>query len=852
MEILETFKVYPDIPEELSFLDYLAGNLWFSWNHEAVDLFRRINPGQWERKKRNPVAFLSSISQRQFEKLSMDAGFLDHMKRVQEKFEKMFSKEPDYLNLEIEGRETIAYFSMEFGLHESLPCFAGGLGVLAGDHLKAASALGLPITGIGLLFGQGYFRQFLNHEGWQQEKYFENDIFDMPLQRVKDRFNNDLVIAVTGDEEVIKAAVWQVKVGRVRLLFLDTNLRENSAFARNITSRLYASDPDVRVAQEALLGIGGVRALKALDIFPVVCHLNEGHCSFACMERLSMIMDKYGVDVAAAVEISRRSSVFTTHTPVAAGHDEFYDSGVTPYIRDFTDRFGLSGSEILSWGKPYENKDTELFSMFVLGMHLSGYINGVSRLHGQVARKMWTCAWPKRYPEEIPITHVTNGVHILSYISAQKSALLERYIATDWGEKVSDPEIVARIDEMDDEELWRTHEIERARLVRRCRRLLIHQYGLRNAPRYVMDEVENALDNTTLTICFARRFATYKRADLLLKDPERLLRIINSERRPVQFVFAGKAHPSDNEGKELVQRIVEFARKHEVRHRFVFIEDYDINVARYMVQGCDVWLNTPRRPNEACGTSGMKASANGGLNLSILDGWWCEAYHEKRGWAIASGEVHDDHEYQDMVESQALYNLLENEVVPCFYDRKSGSAPKKWINMMKEAMKMAILEYSSHRMVKDYSDRFYLPASKNLKLLTENDALAARKLASRMKRLDSLWDGVEVENPGVLQYNSFKVGDTFRVTCRVDLGELSPEEVRVQLYYGRLKSNDELHGARTGDMWIQEILGEGAYIFACTVTCEDSGRFGYTVRTVPKGDEVLTATPGLITWAAQS
>ncbi|OQY50561.1 MAG: alpha-glucan phosphorylase [Desulfobacteraceae bacterium 4572_89] len=849
MEEMQIYKVYPSIPEPLSFLDYLARNLWWCWNHEAIELFHRINPVQWEKIGKNPVAFLSLISQRRFDELSKDESFLGHLERVKTKFEKMFSYVSQIKEFDLGPRETISYFSMEFGLHESLPFFAGGLGILAGDHLKASSTQGIPLTGLGLMFKEGYFKQFLDHNGWQQETYPINDVFELPVQKVMDSSGFEIKIEIPGPNGWIRAHVWQLKVGKIKLLLLDSNLPENPAVIRDITSRLYASHGEIRVAQEILLGIGGIKALAAMDIFPNVCHMNEGHCSFAGLERVSTIMDKYNLDFQSAIQICRRSSVFTTHTPVAAGHDEFPKELILPYIQPYAEKFAISEEELLSWGEPYGNENTGKFSMFIFGANFSGYINGVSRLHGQVARSMWQSLWPGHHVKEIPISHITNGVHICSYISKHKNSLLERYLSTDWSNRLSSPKLISRIDNIDDTDLWHVHELDRSNLVRKCRQLLLLQHEKRNAQRNVLDELVSVLDHRVLTICFARRFATYKRAGLLLKDVSRLTKLIIDENRPIQLVFAGKAHPNDNEGKEIIKSIVEFASIHEVRHRVVFLENYDINIARYMVQGCDIWLNTPRRPNEACGTSGMKASANGGLNLSILDGWWCEGFRENRGWAIEEGDVYDDHEYQDELESQALFNLLEGEVIPKFYDRKRGNPPEKWIKMMKEAMKMAISDFSSDRMVREYSTRYYVPASKNFKLLTEDSAEKARELAKVQSRLTTLWGSIELSKPKVITDVDFTVGDTFRITLEVFLGELIPEEVEVQIYHGKLRPSDQLEGSRAETMWLQETISQGTHIYACTITCSDSGRFGYTARVIPKGDEVLKNTPGLITWA---
>ncbi len=853
MKKVQIYKVYPAIPESLSFLDLLARNLWWCWNHDAIELFHRIHPVKWEKSGKNPVAFLSHISPERFDNLSKDESFLGHIERVKAKFEQILSQASQIQEFDLNSKETIAYFCMEFGIHESLPFFAGGLGILAGDHLKACSNLGVPLTGIGLLFRKGYFKQYLDHNGWQQETYPINDIFDLPVQKVKDDSGFEIKIEIKGSIGLIHACVWELNIGKIRLLLLDTNLPENPTFIRDITSRLYASHGKIRVAQEILLGIGGIKVLDAMNIFPNICHINEGHCAFAGLERISIIMDKYNLDFQSALQICKRTSIFTTHTPVQAGHDEFPREFVRPYIRSYASKFGISDDKLLSWGEPHGIEGTGKFSMFIFGTNFSGYINGVSRLHGEVARSMWQSLWPKHHVKDIPISHITNGIHICSYISKHKNSLLERYLSLDWSNRLNNPNLISRINNIEDAALWHVHELDRSNLIKKCREILRAQYERQNAPRNVIDEVATVLDHRVLTICFARRFTAYKRAGLLLRDTKRLIKLINNKDRPIQFVFAGKAHPNDNEGKKIIKQVIEFAQIADIRHRVVFLENYDIHIARYMVQGCDVWLNTPRKPYEACGTSGMKAASNGGLNFSILDGWWCEGFKNNRGWSIGNGNIYDDYEYQDEIESQALFNILEKDIIPKFYNRKKGNPPIKWIKMMKEAMKMAIIDFSSDRMVRQYSTKFYIPASKNFKLLTYNSAEKAKKLAQTMSRLVVLWSNIQLATPKFINEGDFIVGDTFRITLKVGLGKLTPKEVEVQIYYGKVKSSehsDNLEGSKAKTMHLKKTKKISKdNIYTCTITCSDSGRFGYTARVIPKGDKILSNTPGLITWA---
>ena len=852
MRAIQTFQVFASIPEPLLFLETLSRNLWWSWQHDAQELYRRINPSLWEKSGRNPVVFLTYVDPKRFEELARDESFLAHQRRVKDRFISQVLGPVDRPEMKLDQKGTIAYFSMEFGVHESLPIYAGGLGMLAGDYLKAASDLALPMVGVGLLYRKGYFQQFLIQDGWQQEQYPETDIYQLPLDRVRDRSGNELNISIPGPDGDIHAMVWKSAVGRVPLYLLDTNLGQNPVEIRDITSTLYAGEGKVRLAQEVLLGIGGMRALKAMGIHPTVCHMNEGHSAFSSLERLAQTIEAYSVDLKTAMEIVPRATVFTTHTPVAAGHDEFSAELVKPYLIHLEGRLGTKVDKIISWGQAVKSGPTGPLSMFVLGLRMAQYCNGVSELHGVTARRMWSHVWPGRPEDEIPISHVTNGVHVPTWVSRENALLFERYLGPDWNIDPWRPDNITRINEIYNEELWRAHEMSRSRLISTCRKLMKQQYERLNAPKAMMKEVETVLDQDALTIGFARRFATYKRADLILKDPDRLEAMINSKTHPVQFILAGKAHPKDQEGKELIRRLIQFARRPGIRHRVIFLENYDPHIARHLLQGADVWLNTPRRPFEACGTSGMKAALNGVLNVSTLDGWWCEGYSEERGWRIGSEEEFSDHEYQDSVESQALYNVLENDVIPCFYDRRNGDAPLQWLAMMKASMKMAMQSFCSQRMVREYEKRFYQPMANRMKTLFADGAVEAKALALQYQRLRSLWKTIRIELPVKDSPGPFRVGDTFNVTSVVHFGEIRPEEVVVQIYYGPVKGMDAMPTGQKEVMSVQQDLGNGKFLYTCTVTCRHAGRYGFTARMVPLGDDRLRFTPGFITWAQET
>ncbi|MFZ3046046.1 MAG: alpha-glucan family phosphorylase [Desulfatirhabdiaceae bacterium] len=849
MNSLQTFNVFPSLPHSIQFLDKLSRNLWWSWHRDAIDLFRRIDPKMWLETKGNPLMFLTRIPPNRLMEISRDESFLVHQQGVMEKFITEIENDTEDNGTPYGLNGTVAYFSMEFGIHESLPLFAGGLGILAGDHLKSASDMGLPLTGVGLFYQSGYFHQYLDHDGYQQEEYPETDVFTLPMFRVPDSNGNDLIISVDGPMGIIHACVWKLHVGRIPLYLLDTNIGINPTIIRCITSNLYAGDYEKRLAQEVLLGIGGIRALSAMNIFPTVCHINEGHPALASIERLYEFMTRYRIDIRTALEIIPRSTVFTTHTPVAAGHDEFPAHWVEPYLKPLSERLDVSCDEMISWGQPRNHGVEKPFSMFILGKRMAHYCNGVSRLHGRVARRMWAHLWPGLPESEIPITHITNGVHVATWISHEYSPLFERYIGPNWELDIRNPEIVKRFDDIYDEELWRAHEINRARLVRTCRKKMIDQYRRRHAPLSMMKDAESVLDQGTLTIAFARRFASYKRAYLILQEPERLEAMIASKTHPVQFIFSGKAHPKDKEGKDLIKRLVEFARRPGVRHRIVFLEDYDIHTARYLVQGADVWLNNPRRPFEACGTSGMKAAINGVLNASILDGWWDEAYTERCGWIIGDGFEYTDSAYQDIVDCRSLFNVLENEVIPCFYERDKGGLPIRWIKMMKESMKTTIQNFSSARMVSEYEQLHYLHSAYQTAGLLLNNAEEARRIHAQGERLMLLWKHIVVQHP-VSDFNQqYRLGDPLDVSVDVFLGTLHPDEVEVELCVGKALTVDGMDEIQTEKMydWIE--LGTGHFRYRRSIICTKSGRFAFTVRVMPKGDDRLRYTPGLITWA---
>lgn len=848
MNRIQLFNVAPSIPQRLAFLERLSRNLWWCWNSDAIELFRRINPQKWRESWHNPLLFLGQVPQERLESLAADEGFVSHIKQVEARF-KRDVQEDACLDSTLSHRK-VAYFSLEFGMHESVRVYSGGLGCLAGDHLKAASDINLPMVGIGLMYRQGFFQQYLNKDGWQQEAYPQNELHLMPLTRVQRADGQPVMVSLPLPEGELQAIVWKLMLGNVPLLLLDANIPENPPEFRRITAQLYAGDRRMRLRQELLLGIGGFRALLAAGCEPAACHMNEGHAAFMGLERIAHLMKTRSLPLDEAVQVTARSTIFTTHTPVPAGNEAFDSSLLYPHLQALHKELRLDIPTILAWGKhPEQNPQHEL-NMTVLGLRLSEYRNGVAQLHGKVERKMWAKLWPNSPEDEIPIGHVTNGVHVPSWLSLDNMSLFDRYFGPTWREHPSSADVLSAIHQIPDEELWRAHELGRTRLVRTVRELAEKQYAARNATRVEIAQAKSVLDHDVLTLGFARRFATYKRAALLLRDPQRLEALLCNESRPVQIVFSGKAHPADDHGKALIQQIVQFARRPQVRRRIVFVENYDISIARSLVQGVDVWLNTPRRPQEASGTSGMKAVMNGGLHVSVLDGWWCEGYNAECGWAIGHGEEYEDSEYQDTVEALALYNILENEVVPCFYDRPAGDVPQRWVRMMKASIRMGLSFFTSHRMVSEYKSLYYDQAVEDYDRLLSDNGAAARNLVEQYKRLESLWPAVSLELPVTERNLSLlHVGDRFAVTTNLHLGDLKPDEVEVHVYYGPVNAENAIAESRVEPMTLAEEAGPGRYRYQCELVCASTGRYGLTARVIPRGTRWRNAVPGFLTWA---
>jgi starch phosphorylase len=843
------YTVVPRLPSRFSPLLELARNVWFSWNLPVIDLFRSVDQNLWEETGHNPMAMLGQLSQERISELVDDEGFLLEMDRIYEEFTRYREDHRKYdFGLETPIDFTVAYFSAEFGLTDSLPIYSGGLGVLAGDFLKSASDLRFPVVGVGLLYQKGYFRQYLNVDGWQQETYSDNDFHNLPVVLERDEHNNPLTIEVPIQDRRVKVRVWRIQVGRVPLYMLDTNTVENAEEDRDITGALYGGDREMRLRQEIILGIGGVRALKRLDIRPAVFHMNEGHSALANLERVRLLMEEERLSFLEAREAVYASSVFTTHTPVPAGIDIFDASLISSRLGSYVRSLGLSLDQFLTLGSANERGPKNSFNMAVMALKSSSKTNGVSLLHRTISRRMWQEIWPALPEEDIPIESVTNGIHIPSYISDDMCGLFSRYLGRRWTEDPDNASVWMRVNRIPDAELWRTHERRRERLVAFTRQRLQEQIRRRGGQKEEIQSAAQVLRPEALTIGFGRRFATYKRGDLILKDPARLSKILNHPQRPVQIIFAGKAHPQDNQGKEVIKHIVHLAGQPEFRDRIVFVEDYDLNVARYMVQGSDIWLNNPRRPLEACGTSGMKAAANGAINMSVLDGWWAEGYQLGLGWAIGSGEEYQDPQYQDYVESQSIYDLLERYAAPLFYERGRDNLPRGWIGMMKNSMLNLVGRFNSHRMLQDYTQELYLPSALNWKKMEAENFKGARNLTAWIQYVKGNWGQLRILGKKAGSQGPIQFGRTLKVEAVLQLGRLSPQDLAVDIYYGRVDSKAEFLDRDT--IPLKEFAQEdGKTVFQGEIPCQRVGRFGFRIRLLPS--HPLLSNPyslGLVLW----
>ena len=851
---IKQYLVLPQLPDKIRRLQELAHNLWYSWNPELVQLFRDLDEKLWEETNQNPVEMLARLPQEKLKSYSEDQKFLERLNNLYEEFQKYLERKNwyhfKYGNLE---KNTIAYFSLEYGLDTGLPVYSGGLGVLSGDTLKAASDLGIPMVAVGLLYRYGYFRQILSSEGWQQERYEENDWYHMPVRRVKDKNDKPLQISFDLDGQVVHLQLWKVSVGQIPLYLLDANIPDNSPKIRDITSVLYGGDKEMRIRQEIVLGIGGVRALKALGISPSIFHMNEGHSWFLTVERIRELIEDYKLTYNEALQYIWSTTVFTTHTPVPAGNEKFEPVLLQRYLSEAVSKLGISWEDFLRLGRVQTDDKSEPFTMTAAALRSSAFNNGVSKLHGDVARKMWSHIWPELPVEEIPIKAITNGVHLATWISPELSRLYKNNFSSHYVDRPGAPEIWKDAQNIPDADLWRVRNRKREQLVNFVRSRYKAQLARRGASFPDLQRAEKILDTRFLTIGFARRFSSYKRGNLIFADPERLNKILNNERKPVQFVMAGKAHPLDNPGKEIIKKIISFANEERFRDRIIFLEDYDVNMAKMLVQGCDVWLNNPRRPQEASGTSGMKAAINGGLHLSILDGWWAEGYNGQNGFKIGNSDEIEDAELQDKYDADMLYNTLEREVVPLFYTLNEIGLPADWLMRMKKAIQSTGEHFSAQHMLMNYADQFYVRAIEAGSKLSANNFEPTRKIAVWLDKMSRQWNKIAIKKVDVPVTDSeLFVGQKLPISVDVYLGEISPDDVSIELISGRLNAQEEI--CHFQPIVLNPVSAEpgsqnGVYSFSGEVTLAESGRFGVSARIIPKSDILPhTMRPELISW----
>jgi glycogen phosphorylase len=873
MRALRSFTVRARLPEPIAPLAELAGNLRWSWDDRTRDLFRWVDPETWERSFHDPVHLLGQVGRERLDALAADPAFCGFVAEIHDDLNRYLTG-PRWFQQRGEPSplRAVAYFSPEFGIAEAVPQYSGGLGVLAGDHLKAASGLGLPFVAVGLLYRQGYFRQTLNAEGWQEERYPSLDPHRMALSPVD---GGRVSLELAG--KPLAARVWLAQVGRVRLYLLDADVSDNPADLRAVTDRLYGGGTEHRLRQEILLGIGGVRALHSMGAETQVFHTNEGHAGFLGLERIRRLITDQGLSLAEAVEAVRAGTVFTTHTPVPAGIDRFSRSLMETYFAGWADECNVSMNELMALGHLPDEAPDAPFNMAVMGLRLSGMANGVARLHGGTSRAMFQALWPSVRTEDVPIGSVTNGVHGRTWVSTEMSDLLSKYVSPAWDEAQT-PEW-ARITEARDDEIWRVREQGRAALVDVVRDRLRRSLAAATPHPATSDLewVNEVLDPRYLVVGFARRFATYKRATLLLSQPDRLRALLLDERRPLQLVFSGKAHPADEQGKAMIAQIVRFSRDPAVRHRIVFVEDYDIAVARMLIQGSDVWLNNPRRPMEASGTSGQKAALNGALNCSILDGWWDECFDGTNGWAIPSAEGYEDLDQRDRIEADALFEVLERQVIPLFYDRSGGRFSRAWVRRIKSSLQTLGPYVQASRMVTDYVEGYYEPLAERADRMSAEGARRARDLAAWKQRVVRGWPGVRVLSVDTDHRDPVvDLGGVHQVTVEVDLGELSVDDVSVEVLHGPVTANDDIAqsqvtsltpaaagsseegagGVRGGPQGSRSAAGTSGAGGHCRVRyqgsfpCDQPGRYGFTVRLVPAHpDQAVAAETGCMAWA---
>ncbi len=856
---IQTFNIVPKLPPALEPLREIVYNLWWSWEPAARRLFQSVDAELWERTNHNPLRVLQLSRQARLEEIARDETFLRELTRLHTQFSAYMSRSDTYGRLRAKaagkkdkGDDLIAYFSAEFGFHESVPNYSGGLGILSGDHCKSASDLDLNFCAIGLLYRHGYFKQQINREGIQEAVQLNQNFYNLPVQEIPNGTNGEpLKIGVELPGRQVFAKVWKLAVGRINLYLLDTDIPDNNAEDRAITAQLYGGDLEMRIRQEIVLGMGGPRALAALGLKPAVYHMNEGHAAFLGLERTRHFVREHNLDFRAALQIVAAAGIFTTHTPVPAGNDAFSRDLIAHYFHEYPGQVGIDMEYFLSLGQTTVNK-TDDFSMTILALRTSRQANGVSKLHGEVSKGLWKDVWAGVPEDEVPITSITNGIHTKTWAAPEFMDLYTQYLGADWEEHLTDVDYWLRVNRIPDEVLWETHQKLKARLIDFTRnRVRIQRERLGESPTQVR-QVNQILNPEILTIGFARRFATYKRGSLLFGQPERLLKLLNNTERPVQFVFAGKAHPKDEGGKKVIQEVYKHTRDAQYANRVVFIEDYDAYIGRRLYQGVDLWLNNPIRPLEASGTSGMKLPPSGGLNLSVLDGWWCEGYNGKNGWPIGAEITDGEVEFQNEVDVESLFHTLETQVIPLYYAKPDGRLPIAWLRLMRESMLSVTPVYNTHRMVKEYQERLYDTAAKGYHVLNADKGKQASALSDWKNKMRRDWGQIRISDVQIehTDRTHIQVGDTLPVRARVDLGPTQPGEVIVQAYYGENRENAIEKPTIMELTQFEPVDKNGGYLYRGAIPSNESGAYGLSVRVVPTHPNLTQQHElRLITWA---
>lgn len=853
MYLFNRITVNPQLPKRIEKLSVIANNLWWSWNTEFLRLFQRIDGDLWENSNKNPVKFLKHVSQERLENVAKDVSFLKEYDKIVEDFEGYMNSKNTWFNKKYpeEKGDLIAYFSAEYGLDQTIPIYSGGLGILSGDHLKSASDLGIPLVAVGLLYKNGYFNQKIDGNGNQQTEYNDIDLYDLPINPVKNEIGDDLVIFVKFPKRRLYLKVWSINVGRVKLYLLDSDIEKNNPEDRDVTLRLYGGDQEMRIRQEIVLGQAGVELLtKYLKLNPTVYHMNEGHSAFLTLEIIKNIIKEKQVSFDVAKDIASSKTVFTTHTPVPAGNDIFPLDLVEKYFKDFWPRLGLSREEFLRLGmKPEKELDTG-FNMGILALKIAGKKNGVSKLHGAVSRELFGDIWPNIAASEAPIGYVTNGIHTCSWLAPRLKELYNKYLIPFWQDNMFQDQIWEKIKNVPDDKLWSIHNDRKIKLLRLVKDNTYERLRRSGYSYEDINEIISKLNPNALTIGFARRFATYKRATLIFKDLERITEIINNTDRPVQIIFAGKAHPADKEGQDLIRYIHQVSMMPQFKGKIFLLENYNIAMSRYLVSGVDVWLNTPRRPMEASGTSGQKASVNGVLNFSVLDGWWAEGYTQNNGWTIGGNQEYDSYEAQDQADSQSLYRTLEEKIIPAFYYRDKNGMPTKWIQLMKNSIITTGAKYSTSRMLVDYTKNYYMPLCKLTKKYYQDiDNVAA--FNNWKKDLYTNWKDIKItQEESNLNNITIDAGNKIEVGCEVELPNIDVENISVEVYYGKILENGVVEDVSITPMQLTESDEDHKkYYFTTKIELTTGGNYGYTFRVMPRHEMILEpANLNLIKW----